>query len=150
MISNLRRSTRRSAAIVMSLALMCAGAPAPAHAERVRLGLQNFLSYATTFIAIDKGYFKEEGLEIEPTMIRGGGTATFNQVLAGQLDISSGAITASMINAVARGANFKVIADKGQIRAGYSTNELWITKALHDAGVKDVTGLRGKQVATSG
>ncbi len=150
MVSGSTRFQIRSAATAFTLLAVCVAAPAPAHAEKIRLGLQNFLSYATTFIAIDKGYFKEVGLEMESTMIRGGGTATFSQVLAGQLDISSGAITASMINAVAQGANFKVIADKGQIRDGYSTNELWITRALHDGGVKDITGLRGKQVATSG
>lgn len=125
------------------------GTTSNAQAEKIRVGLQNFLSYANIFIAIDKGYFRDAGLDIEATMIRGGGTATFAEVLSDQIDISSGAITASMLNAVIKGAKVKVIADKGQIRAANSTNELWITKALHDSGVKDITGLKGKTVATS-
>lgn len=125
------------------------GLTGTASAEKIRLGLQKFLSYATTYIALDKGYFKEVGLDVETTMIRGGGTAAFNQVLAGQLDIANGAITASMVNAIIKGAKFKVIADKGQIRKGYSTNELWVNKAMYDKGMKDVPSLRGKKVATS-
>jgi len=135
------------AAAVVAISVGFTGA---ASAEKIRLGLQKFLSYATTYIALDKGYFKDAGLDIETTMIRGGGTAAFNQVLAGQLDIANGSITASMINAIIKGAKFKVIADKGQIRKGHSTNELWVNKAMYDKGLKDLPALRGKKVATSG
>lgn len=124
--------------------------PMVGHAETIRLGVQNFLSYAPVFIALDKGYFKGAGLDVQPVTVRGGGTTSFNEVLAGDVDIASGAITASMLNAVSKGAKFKVIADKGQIRKGYVPNQLWINKKLADSGIKDITGLRGKQVATSG
>src|SRR5690348_6681550 len=135
--------------LVLAIFVAFCGASTSARAEKIRVGLQNFLSYANVFIALDKGYFRDAGLEVETTMIRGGGNAAFSEVIAGQHDISSVAITASMLNDVIKGANIRVIADKGQIRADHSTNELWITKALHDSGVKDITGLKGKTVATS-
>jgi len=119
-------------------------------AEPLRIGLQPFLSYAPTFVALDKGYFRDEGLDVKTTMIRGGGTAAFNECISGQLDICSGAITASFLNAVIKGVRIKVIADKGQIRKGHNTNELWVGKTLYDAGLKNAGGLRGKTVATAG
>ena len=81
--------------------------PMAGQAETIRLGVQNFLSYAPVFIALDKGFFKDVGLDVQPIMVRGGGTASFNEVLAGDVDIASGAITASMLNAVSKGAKFK-------------------------------------------
>lgn len=119
-------------------------------ADPLKVGLQPFLSYAPAFIALEKGYFKQEGLDISTTMIRGGGTSTLTAELSKDVDISSGAITASMLNAIIKGVKLRIIADKGQNRKGYSTNELWISKALADSGVKNAGGLRGKSIATSG
>ena len=121
-----------------------------AFARPLRIALQPFLSYAPTFVALDKGYFRDEGLDVKTTMIRGGGTATFNETVSGAVDIGSGAITASLLNAVIKGTKLKVIAGKGEVRKGYSTNELWITRALYNSGVRTPLGLRGKTVATAG
>jgi NitT/TauT family transport system substrate-binding protein len=93
------------------------------------------------------GYFAEEGLDIE--------FFTFDSAArmvaplgAGHLDVGGGAPSAGLYNAVARGVNISIVADKGQLRPGYGYMPLLVRKELVDSGeVADAGDLVGRTVA---
>ena len=74
------------------------------NAEPVKLKVlvAPFLGYAPFFIAMEEGYFAEQGLEIE--FVKMGGTIEAIPALAqGKLDVLSGDISIGILNAIARG-----------------------------------------------
>lgn len=71
-----------------------------------------YITFAPYYIAIEEGYFAEQGIEVEPVNM----TITEEVMPAlssGQVDVASGLVSAGMLNAIARGADVQITADKG-------------------------------------
>jgi len=92
-------------------------------------------SYAPYFIAIEKGYFRDEGLEIEIVQA-GGGTAT-PALIAGDLAFSTSG--SSTVNPIIRGAPLKVV----MVLFDRPVLQLWTLQPE----IKTLADLRGKSVA---
>ena len=90
--------------------------------------------YAPFFIAIDKGYLAEEGLEME-IIKAGGGTAT-PALISGDLQYSTSA--SASVSAILRGAPLKIIFTN----ADRPMDELWSTSP----DIKTLADLQGKSV----
>ena len=89
------------------------------------------LSEAPIYVALDKGYFKEQGISLEQITI----VSLSDQmpVLAkGDLDFGTGGWAASVANAVQRGFPVKVIADGGASYPGFSWQAITVRKDLFD------------------
>ena len=127
----------------------------PAASVATPSGSLRKVRYGTTgagfnpFIAIDQGYFAEQGIEIE--LVRFDSAGVMIAPLGGaQIDAGSGAIGVGLWNAVARGVDVKVVADGGHVEPGYPQQELIVRKALVDSGrVSSVADLRGLAVGMS-
>jgi NitT/TauT family transport system substrate-binding protein len=116
----------------------------------VRLGLPNLLADVGFFVAQDRGYFAEEGLDVEFM-----NTPSLNQVIpavsTGEMDVASGGIGSALFNAVARGLAMKVVADRATLGRGSGYMVLVVRKDLLDSGrVRDLADLRGLSIAASG
>jgi ABC-type nitrate/sulfonate/bicarbonate transport system substrate-binding protein len=116
----------------------------------VRVGMLSQTSDAGLFIANDKGYFREQGLELESIPFQ-----TAQQMVAplgaGQLDIGGGATSAALLNAVAREVPIRITADKGSTPVGFGFQGLLVRKELVDRG--EFTGcssFKGYRVAVTG
>lgn len=96
------------------------------------MAYQPFISYAPLFIAMENGYFKEHGIDLEITFLDG--PKAMLPASRGDLDVIGGSIGVGFFNSVAQGLDFKVVADKGQIRYGYGYVPIVIRKALWDNG----------------
>lgn len=117
---------------------------------KVKMGYIGIISDAPIFIAIDKGYYKEEAIDVELIRFQSGAKMVA-PMATGELDVSTGSVTAGLINSVAQGMDFKVVADKVQIRPGYSYVSLLVRTDLLDTGkVKSVKDLNGTKVALTG
>jgi len=143
-----RRGQRiaRLGRIAMGLGLaVSAGGPAGAQEEVVRVGDLPVLSNAGIYIAIEKGYFKEQGIRNE--FSRFASAAKMVPVLAaGELDVATGTASAGLFNSIREGAPFRIVADKGQARAGTGYILLAVRKDLVDSGqVKSVKDLKGRK-----
>jgi len=114
------------------LALLCA---APAHAaDKIRFSyVVPTIDYTPLLVAIDQGYFAQEGIEVELIQAQGG-TAT-PALIAGDLDFSGSSSAA--ISAILKGAKLKVLYT-GEDRSAY---ELW---ARPD--IDRLEDLKGQQV----
>lgn len=132
--------------LLVGLALF-AGARVPTGAarERVRVGSVGGVSDAGIFIALEKGYFAEEGLEVEYLTFASG-----SQVVAplgtGQLEVGGGTMAASLINAVARGVPVLIVADKGRSAAGFGFTPLMVRTDLVGT-LKEPQDFRGHRIA---
>lgn len=126
------------------LVLALAGA---ALAAPVRVGTTNSSSDAPLFIAAAKGYFKAEGLEVEFTAFDSA-AKMIAPLGTGQLDVGAGSPAAGFYNAVARGLDVRMVADKGSMPQGYGYLPLMVRKDLVDSGkVKSIADLKGMKVA---
>ena len=126
-----------------------AAAPAPITLQTVRLGLLSSASDSGLFIAMEKGYFREQGVEIESTPFDSAAQMVA-PLAAGQLDVGGGAPGAGLANALSRGLNMKIVADKAtpSLPGGLSYQALMIRKDLWDSGeVRGPEALKGRKVA---
>lgn len=147
-----RRPLARACLLValLGLAVPPRGMAAPAAGPAVRTGYIGISSDAGIFIALDKGYFKEQGIDLSLERF-GLGADQMALLGSGQLDVASGAVSPTLFNAVARGLPIAVVADKGSFRKGFGFNVLVVRKALIDGGqFKTLTDLKGRTMAVPG
>jgi NitT/TauT family transport system substrate-binding protein len=143
--------TRREA----TLALLATALAAPARAlgatpAAVRLGATLSQSDAPICVAIAKGYFAEQGLDVQISPMQ---TAAMMMAPlgAGQLDVATGAPTAGMFNAVGHGIDLKCVASEAISAPGYGVISVLVRKDLIDSGrVKTFKDLKGLTFAEVG
>ena len=91
----MRTVVRRIVAAVVVLAVFVSGAaPASWAAEKVTVGVGGvaLMVYLPTALAKAKGYFAEEGLDVEILDIKGGGSQAASALIGGSVDFSANAI----------------------------------------------------------
>jgi NitT/TauT family transport system substrate-binding protein len=115
----------------------------------VRVAIVNASSDVGFFIADKKGYFKQEGLDVSFVPFDSGAKMVA-PLGAGQLDVGGGSPSAGLYNAVARGIDIKIVADKGSTPPGYGYQPLLVRKDLVDSGrYKSLKDLKGMKIAGS-
>ena len=113
------------ATLVAAFLFVTGIAPAVRAEDKVRMSVAAVTgSYMDEFVAIEKGFHREEGLSVE--MIRAGGGVATQALIAGDLHFSTSA--GSALGAMLRGAEIKVVYTNID-RPGY---QLWSGHA--DAG----------------
>jgi NitT/TauT family transport system substrate-binding protein len=86
---------RRIVVVLVLLAVVVPGGPAPSWAaEKVTVGIGGvgLMVYLPTVLAKSKGYFAEEGLDVEILDIKGGGSQAASALIGGSVDFSANAI----------------------------------------------------------
>jgi len=132
--------------VTLTLAALLPAA-ARAQEEVVRLGDNLAISNAGIYISIEKGYFKEQGIRTE-TSVFPSAAKMVSALTAGELDVTMGTASAGLFNAIGQGAGYRIVADKGQARAGTGYILLAVRKDLVDSGqIKGVQDLKGRKVS---
>jgi NitT/TauT family transport system substrate-binding protein len=139
----------RQLASVLLPAMLLAFASPVAAAEVVKMGDLPVISNAGLYIAIEKGYFAERGITVETERFASG-AKMIAPLSTGQIDVATGSPSAGLFNSVASGMDFRIVADKGQIRPKFSfTGGLLVRKDLIDSGrVKSIKDLKGMKIAS--
>jgi sulfonate transport system substrate-binding protein len=85
---------RMEAVVVLLTVLVSTGPPASWAAEKVTVGVGGvaLMVYLPTALAKSKGYFAEEGLDVEILDIKGGGSQAASALIGGSVDFSANAI----------------------------------------------------------
>jgi NitT/TauT family transport system substrate-binding protein len=132
-----------------SMMLIIASTPGLA-ADKVIIGMIGSVGDAPFYLALDRGYFAEAG--VEPVFEPMGSLAKqIPPLSSGEIDIACGAISAGLYNAINRDIPLKVVADKGRNAPGYGYNVILARKDLIDSGaIKTLADLKGRTVATIG
>jgi NitT/TauT family transport system substrate-binding protein len=120
-----------------------------AEPTNLRVGIANASSDIGFFIAEQKGYFRAENLAVTLTPFNSA-AKMIAPLGAGQLDIGGGSPSAALYNAVARGIDIKIVADKGSTPPGYGFQPLLVRRDLVDSGrYKTLKDLKGMKIAGS-
>ena len=137
----------------IACALVCAlGMTTAALAQKpevVKVGLTNVATDIGLFVAHKRGYFKDEGLDVQFTTFDSA-ARMMAPFAAGDLDVSAGAPSAGFFNAVGRGIDMRIVADKVSTPLGRPSQTLVVRKALVDSGrFKTLADLRGLKFANT-
>jgi NitT/TauT family transport system substrate-binding protein len=104
-------------------------------------------SDAGFYVAWDRGYFADEGFDVEAIPINSGGRMV-PALGAGQIEVGGGGISAALVNAIARDVPLRMVADKGSLRPGFSYEAVLARTDLMNSGaIKSIADLRGRRVA---
>lgn len=117
-------------------------------AAHVSLGVLPLTSSAPLFIAIDKGYFAREGLDVKPEWFDAAQPLTV-ATAASRIDVGGTGITASLYNMAAAGQKLYIVADKGREEKGYSSSTLMVSKENYDNGINNLKSLKGKRIGVT-
>src|SRR5581483_6555881 len=93
----------------------------PAAQATVRVGMIGTISDSGALIGMEKGYYREEGIDVQVERFDTG-PAQIAPLAAGQLDVASPTADPSTFNAAARGIPLRVVADKGSVPPGFGFN----------------------------
>ncbi|MCA1242336.1 ABC transporter substrate-binding protein [Stappia stellulata] len=127
-----------------ALATACALAPvAPAAAaDKVTVGALRFTSHAASFVAFERGYFADEGLDVEFTFFQAAQPMAV-AIASGDVDFGVTAISGGLINLAEKGA-IKVVGGALQEEPGIDGQMILASKAAYDAGLTSPAALAGK------
>src|SRR5581483_1458366 len=127
-----------------------ASVPAAAPAAPMTLIVGHFPATHTAgvYIAQERGYFAEQGLDADLTPFQSLPDAAL-LLNSGQMDIYGGGTGANLYNAVARGIGLKAVADKAHSEAGVKYKGFMARKDLWDSGeIRTIADLRGRPVSS--
>ncbi|MFC1465175.1 MAG: ABC transporter substrate-binding protein [Candidatus Brachytrichaceae bacterium NZ_4S206] len=116
--------------------------------KTVKFGFVPVAINGPVYVAAEKGYFAEEGLKVEFLPIEGGSDAVV-QVASGNFDVAGGGISASMLNAVARGIEFEIAASLHTERPPLASPFVVSKKRYESGELTKMSDLKGKKVATN-
>jgi len=137
--------------LMFAAVLLVAGGPVQA-AERVRVGILKLTSSAPIFIGVEKGFFQEQGVDVELTFFQAAAPIA-TALAAGQIHVGATGLTAALYNIVLGGERIWIVADKGREWPGYPLTAIVVQKDLCDVKIvplqamsASLEALRGKQV----
>ncbi len=134
------------AVAAISLTVAMSGA-APARAESIKIGLSKLLSYPATPIAIERGYFKEQGIEPEMVFFDSAQPVAV-AVASGSVDFGVSGLSAAFYTLAGQG-QLRMIASSGYEQPGFYNIVLLASLKAWDAGLKSPKNLPGHAVAVT-
>ena len=114
----------------------------------LKVGAIGAVSDAGIFIAQEKGYFRDEGLDVEIVGFKAA-PQILPAIATGEVQVSGSAVTPALFNAFARGITMKLVADKGQVAQGFGFAAIVIRSDLANT-VRDFKDLKGRKFAVMG
>ncbi|WP_102110051.1 ABC transporter substrate-binding protein [Oceaniglobus roseus] len=140
---------RRQTLALMGGAAAAAGLAAPALAQdrKIVVGALRLTSHAASFVAMERGYFREAGLDAELRFFDAAQPMAV-AIASGDVDFGITAITGGLISLAEKGA-VKVIGGALQEEKGIDGQKFLASDAAFQAGVKTPKDLGGKRYAVT-
>jgi NitT/TauT family transport system substrate-binding protein len=134
-------------ALASLLALMTMAAAQAEEALKSKIGVLRLSSSAPVFIAQDKGYFRDAGLDVELKFFDAAQPIAV-ATTSGDVDFGITAFTAGLYNLAGKGT-LKVIGGMSREKAGYPLIGYFASNNAYAAGLKTPKDLAGKRVAVT-
>ena len=132
---------RRTLALAIIFSLTAGAAQA---AERVRIGLLKLSSAAPLFLAKERGYFEQQGIDADLKFFDAAVPIAVATV-SGDIDIGFTGFTAAFYNLAGKGG-LKVIAGTAREAPGFQNTAYVASRRAYDAGLKTLKDLPGHSV----
>jgi NitT/TauT family transport system substrate-binding protein len=138
----MRSALRATGALLFVLA---SSLLAPSQAQdKLSVAVLRFVSSGGLFIAVEKGYFKDEGLDVELKFFDAAQPIAV-AVTTGDADFGVTAFTGGFYNLAGKGA-LKVIAAQAKEAKGYEGNIVLASNAAYEKGLTNLDKLGGKSL----
>ena len=135
--------TRRQSLALMGAAAAAPMMPAPAFANtKLKVGALRFTSHAASFVALERGYFAEEGLDVEFEFFQAAQPMAV-AIASGDADYAVTAISGGLVSLAEKGAA-KVIGGALSEEPGIDGQLILASNAAFEAGLIDPSKLDGK------
>lgn len=110
---------------------------------KIRVGVLPVVDTGPFYLAIENGYFKAEGLEVEPVVVASG-QAALNGIINGETDLAAGSYPAALRAQSQKVADFKIVAEALAAKPGHM-----VLGVAPNSPVKRAQDLAGRRVATT-
>ena len=113
----------------------------------VKVAYQPTTTFGPLFIAKEEGFFARQGINVEFEKIPSI-TASLPSLISGDIAVTGGTLTPGFFNSIAKGANVRIVADKGRAIPGFCPpSALVVRRELFDKGiVRNVSDLKGRKM----
>ena len=132
-------------AAISLLAMMAMGTARAEDALKAKVGVLRLSSSAPVFIAQDKGYFRDAGLDVELKFFDAAQPIAV-ATASGDVDFGVTAFTAGLYNLAGKGV-LKVIGGMSREKSGYPLIGYFASNNAYAAGLKTPKDLAGKRIA---
>src|SRR5947209_9971307 len=141
------KAVRNFAALALIAMIALPDPTAAQTAQKAKVGVLRLSSSAPVFIAQDKGYFREAGLDIELKFFDAAQPIAV-ATTSGDVDFGVTAFTAGLYNLAGKGT-LKVIGGMSREKAGYPLIGYFASNNAYAAGLRTPKDLAGKRVAVT-
>jgi len=115
--------------------------------KHVKISTQLLTASATLYIGIERGYFADEGLEVE--LVTQGTLGDAIPFLAsGEIAAGGGALSSGIFNAVAQGIPLKIVACRTAVMPGNVFHGL-LASHIHEGSIARIRDLHGKRIGNT-
>ena len=136
---------RRVLAVVVVLCLLAVVPVDAQNASAVKVGVLKLTSSAVLFLGVEKGYFREFGIDPELVFFQAAQPIAV-ALASGDGAVGSTGLTAGLYNIVAGGVQIWIVADKGREWPDHNLTALLVRRDLHESGVRTLRDLKGKKI----
>lgn len=133
---------RQTLATMGAAAAVGLAAPAIAQNKKIVVGALRFTSHSGSFVAFERDYFKEAGLDVELRFFQAAQPMAV-AIASGDVDYAVTAISGGLVSLAQKGA-IKVIGGALQEEAGIDGQKFLVSDAAYQAGVTSPAMLDGK------
>jgi NitT/TauT family transport system substrate-binding protein len=115
--------------------------------ETVRVAYMPIISFGPLYIAQEEGYFAQQGINVEFEKFQSA-PASLPALVNGDIAVAGGQVSPALVNAILKGANVRIVADKGRATSGScDTNGIMVRRELFDNGIiTNVSDLKGRKI----
>ncbi len=136
--------------IVVGLVTTAAGPGASAPPiEKVVVAHVPLINFATLYVAIERGFMREQGIEVELQRVASG-TEALVFLAQDRLDVGAIGLAASVFNAFNRRLDLRVVATTSSWGQRHGTRILTRLDLFDSGEIRSVRDLRGRRVAVAG
>jgi NitT/TauT family transport system substrate-binding protein len=122
----------------------------PATPTKISFLYSPFTDYAPFFVAKDKGYFDDYGVDVDLS-VKSGTAETVQLLATGKADAGGSTWGAGLFNAIELGSTVTVIAQLARMpESGRDPSPLMVSEKAWQGGVREVADLKGKKVGIPG
>ena len=134
---------RRKALALMgaTLAMGSVGAPSLAANKKIKVGALRFTSHSASFIALERGYFADAGLDVEFEFFQAAQPMAV-AIASGDIDYAVTAVSGGLISLAQKGA-VKVIGGALSEESGIDGQKILVADAAMQRGIKSPADLDG-------
>ncbi len=136
---------RMKAFLVTALMLLSSITTSAAAGEKITIAALTFISSSPLFIAAEKGYYADEGLDVDFKFFRAAQPVAVS-IVSGDADFGVTAFTAGFFNLAGKGA-LKVIGAQFREEKGFDGSAILVSNKAYDAGFTSVDQFPGHSFA---